>query len=79
MEIISRRGRYCLIRFEKADGTTGYLLEEAGRPAASDEDGGEFYERVGMISSDWELFVAVNACGELWADRVPVPWAEPVP
>jgi hypothetical protein len=77
METIARRGSYCFIRFEKADGRTGYLLEEDGRTVSSDDDGYEFFERVGMISGSWELFLAVNARGELWADRVPIPGTEP--
>ena len=76
MEVVDSRGRYRLIRFEKADGSTGYLLEEDGRPVSSDDDGDEFYDRVGMISSTWELFLAVHARGEPWADRVPIPGTE---
>jgi hypothetical protein len=75
-EVIGSRGRYCLIRFEKADGGTGYLLEEDGKPASSDDDGDEFYDRVGIISGAWEHFLATRAPGEVWAEREPIPSVE---
>lgn len=73
MELIGRRGRFSLTRFETADGATGYLLEEAGTLASS-EDGDEydFHEHVGMVSGEWELFMALDR-GRPWAQRIPVP------
>jgi hypothetical protein len=68
-EVVDRRGRYTLIRFRKADGSTGYLLEKDGTPELSDEDGYEFHERVGMVSGSWELFLATRDAGESWTER----------
>ena len=72
MELIGTHGVYRLFRYEKADGKTGYFLEEDGERVSSDEDGDDFYHWLGVVSGNWELFHALNARDELWADRAPL-------
>jgi hypothetical protein len=78
MEIIARRGDFRLIRFEKPDGNTGYVLQQNGQQICTDVNYQELCERAGFVSYQWDLFLATRPAVELWSERVPVPRAEPV-